>query len=161
MPTSRDLAIFVPTTTLTTRTVTVFGYNYRLYNNPTGRCQSCGDSQGCCAADEFDITSCFGNDYCDSFFTYCLQTIGSTGSGCTYFGSRTSDNNRNDASLDFSQSMVLDLENPIILQRLTDTYTVMSLVHIIIIKHTINLSAPYQVYMLLINVTYSLIDISV
>ena len=97
--------------------VTVFGYN-----NPNGRCQNCGDLRGCC--DEFDITSCFGSDRCDSFFTYCLRTIGSTGRGCSYSGNQRSDRNTDDRPLDFSQNMVLGLENPIILQGLTETYMV-------------------------------------
>ena len=96
--------------------VTVFGYD-----NPTARCQGCGSLQGCC--ESFDSTSC-GNDHCDSYFTYCLRTIGSTGRGCFYFGNRISDRNDNDGSLDFSQSMVLGLENPIILWGLTNTYMV-------------------------------------
>ena len=102
--------------------VTVFGYN-----NPTGRCQDCLEEgiRGCC--DNFESTSCSGSSLCDSFFIYCLRTIGSTGRGCSYFGNQISDSNMEDAPLNFSQSTVLGLENPIVLQGLTSAYTVMSL----------------------------------
>jgi hypothetical protein len=101
--------------------VTVFGYN-----NPTGRCQGCGDLQGCC--DGFGSTNCASIQFnlCDSYFNYCLRTIGSTERGCSYFGNQRSNSNTGDAPLDFSQNMVLGLENPITLQGLTDTYTVIS-----------------------------------
>lgn len=103
--------------------VTVFGYN-----NPTGRCQDCplhDDTRACC--DRFQTTECEGSDLCDSFFVYCLRTIGSTGRGCSYFGNQTSNFNRNDdGSINFSQNTVLGLENPIILQGLTDIYMVTS-----------------------------------
>lgn len=79
-------------------------------------------SQGCC--DGFDSTSCAGNDLCDSYFNYCLRAIGSTGRGCSYFGDQSSDPNTDDYPLDFSQDIVLGLENPITLQGLVDTYTV-------------------------------------
>ena len=110
--------------------VTVFGYD-----NPTGRCQNCiGDTddddddddnvnvRGCC--DNFQSTSCSGSALCDSYFRYCLQTIGSTGGGCSYFGNRISNVNENDGPFNFSQSMLLGLENPITLQGLTSTYMV-------------------------------------
>ena len=102
--------------------VTVFDYN-----NPTGRCQECNSPfldgiLGCC--DNLGSTSCAGRDLCDSSFTYCLRTIGSTGRGCSYFGIRKSDSNTDDRPLDFSQSRVLGLENSVILQGLTNTYSV-------------------------------------
>ena len=100
--------------------VTVFGYN-----NPTGRCQGCPRRSGtraCC--DDFDSISCSGSDHCDSRFTYCLQTLGSTDSDCSYFGTRTSTINVADGPLNFSQNRVLGLENPLILQGLTNTYMV-------------------------------------
>ena len=102
--------------------VTVFGYN-----NPTGRCQDCledDDLRGCC--DDFESTSCRGSTLCDSYFTYCLRTTGSTGRGCSYFGNRRSNINIDDGPLTFSQSTVLGLENPILLQGLTSAYMVMT-----------------------------------
>ena len=99
--------------------VTVFGYN-----NPTGRCQGCvhDDTRGCC--DDFRRTSCSDSELCDSYFIYCLQEKGSTESGCSHIGNQRSTHNINDGPLNFSQSMVLGLENPIILQGLTNTYMV-------------------------------------
>ena len=102
--------------------VTVFDYN-----NPTQTCQDCRDGPfdmtvGCC--DNFDRTICNGGDRCDSFFYYCLRTIGSAGRNCSYFGNRTSTANIDDGQIDFSQSTVLGLENPLQLQGLTDAYTV-------------------------------------
>ena len=102
--------------------VTVFGYD-----NPTGRCQ-CDGSQRCCESS--GSTSC--GRMCDSYFVYCLRTIGSTGRGCSFFGNWISTHNDNDGSLDFSESMVLNLENPINLRGLTDTYMVMLLMHDIV-----------------------------
>ena len=111
--------------------VTVFGYN-----NPTGRCRECLDEnteiRGCC--DRFEITDCEGF-LCDSFFIYCLRTMGKTGRNCSYFGDRISDFNTDDGPLNFSQSPILGLENPIILQGLTDTYTVTLLIFVPIRPH--------------------------
>ena len=99
--------------------VTVLGYN-----NPTGRCRDClyvsHGVRGCC--DRFPETMNCSDFLCDSFFIYCLRTLGTTGRGCSYFGNRVSDFNTDDGPLNFSQSTVLGLENPIILQGLTDTY---------------------------------------
>ena len=101
--------------------VAVFGYN-----NPTGRCRGCGYLQGCC--DDFESTSCGTTDRHDSYFIYCLRTVGSSGRGCSFFGNVRSDSNEDDGPLDFSLSMVLGLENPITLQGLTDTYC-MNIMH--------------------------------
>ena len=103
--------------------VTVFGYN-----NPTGRCRECVASNnvlsGCCDAFR-QISNCIGNFSCDSFFVYCLrQPIGRIGRDCSYFGDQMSDSNRDDGRLDFSQSPLLGLENPIVLQGLTNSYKV-------------------------------------
>ena len=100
--------------------VTVFGYN-----NPTGGCQDCNH---CCDGQDRE-PSCCANKLCDSFFIYCLRTIGSSGRSClnSYVGARISTFNKNDCTLNFSQSMMLGLENSIILQGLTDNYTVLLL----------------------------------
>ena len=97
------------------------------YDNPTQRCQDCHAggqlaNPGCC--DNFDRTVCMGFDRCDSYFIYCLRAIGSTGRNCSYFGTKVSSANTNDGPIDFSQSSVLGLENPLQLQGLTDAYTV-------------------------------------
>lgn len=99
------------------------------YNNPTQTCQDCrdgpfDDSPGCC--DHFDRTNCMGGDRCDSYFFYCLRTIGSHGRSCSYFGNKTSLANIDDGPIDYNtnQNSVLGLENPLQLQGLTDSYTV-------------------------------------
>ena len=102
--------------------VNVYGYN-----NPTGRCQSCTsqmapDVMGCC--DLHNTIECSSGLLCDSYFYYCLRALGSEGGHCSYFGNVTSNVNRNDAFIDFSQSMVLGLDNPLILPGLTNNWTV-------------------------------------
>ena len=94
------------------------------YDNPTQTCQNCRPGQfvdpGCC--DHHDRSICTSNgDRCDSFFIYCLRTIGSTGI-CSYFGNQMSLVNPEDGIIDFNQSLVLGLDNPLQLQGLTDAY---------------------------------------
>ena len=94
------------------------------YSNPTGRCRGCslnGESErGCC--DRFLTTVCRGDLLCDSFFTYC---IGNGDRGCLDpLQQRMSAVNVNDGPVNFSQSTVLGLENPLILQGLTYAYHV-------------------------------------
>ena len=94
------------------------------YSNPTGTCRDCSvDGQrvrGCC--DRFRTTDCSGDLLCDSFFTYC---VGSDDGGCVDpLQQRTSAVNINDGPVNFSQSTVLGLENPLILQGLTHAYRV-------------------------------------
>lgn len=100
--------------------VNVFGYS-----NPTQTCQDCRDggqfaNPGCC--DTHNRIICVESDRCDSYFFYCLRTIGSSGRNCSYFGSRLSTVNYQDEAVDFSQNLVLGLENPLLLRGLTDTY---------------------------------------
>ena len=97
------------------------------YNNPTQTCQDCRSGgqfadPGCCDGHDRDI--CTDGERCDSYFIYCLRIIGSSGRNCTYFGTRISTANSNDASINFNQSSVLGLENPLQMQGLIDTYTV-------------------------------------
>ena len=98
------------------------------YDNPTQRCQDCRRGQfadpGCC--DFYDRTICTRqvNYRCDSYFFYCLRTIGHSGRNCSYFGNRTSDSNLDDGLINFNLSSVLGLENPLQLQGLTDVYAV-------------------------------------
>ena len=105
--------------------VRVFGYN-----NPTQTCQDCqhagqfSDPSCCDSINTKSRGTCTDSDRCDSFFYYCLRTIGGVGRNCSYFGSRTSTVNMNDLQIDFNQSTVLDLANPLQLQGLTDTYAV-------------------------------------
>ena len=97
------------------------------YNNPTGRCQGCVSEttpniMGCC--DQHNTTLCSGFLMCDSYFYYCLRALGSQGGSCSYFGNMTSSSIFNDASIDFSQSTVLDLDNPLLLPGLTNAWNV-------------------------------------
>ena len=99
------------------------------YNNPTQTCQDCRSggpfaNPGCCDRHDRDI--CNGGDRCDSYFFYCLRTIGTTGRNCSYIGNRVSIANVNDGQINFNQSSVLDLENPLQLQGLTNAYTTVS-----------------------------------
>lgn len=94
------------------------------YSNPTGRCRGCRVrgviERGCC--DNFLTTVCSGSLSCDSFFTYC---IGNGDRGCADpLQQRTSTVNENDGPVNFSQSTVLGLENPLILQGVTHAYHV-------------------------------------
>ena len=99
------------------------------YNNPTGRCQACvsvrtPEQMGCC--DRHNTTEC-GNLLCDTYFDYCLRSLGSSEKGqvgCSYFGNVRSTANRNDGLIDFSRSTVLGLDNPLILPGLTNDWNV-------------------------------------
>jgi hypothetical protein len=101
------------------------------YSNPTQTCQDCRSggqfaTPGCC--DRHDLGTCLQEGVrCDSYFFYCLRTIDSSGRGsCSYSGNRVSAVNLNDGSVDFNQSLVLDLENPLQLPGLTDMYEAVS-----------------------------------
>ena len=102
------------------------------YSNPTGRCCDCPRQnmvRSCC--DAFDIFTgpCGGVRGCDSFFLYCLRPLNSTvEGGCANFAKKRSTVNMDDGPINFSQSTVLGLHNPLLLPGLTDAYTV-SLAH--------------------------------
>lgn len=97
------------------------------YSNPTGRCWDCRsrriNERGCC--DQFQTSFCNNSHYpeglCDSYFVYC---IGDKGGRCVPGTKRRSGVNINDRPLDFTQTSVLGLENPIIISGATDSYTV-------------------------------------
>ena len=68
----------------------------------------------CC--DGFDSGS-FQCHRCDSYFTYCLRKVDTLTAGCPEDGHiMSSDGNPNYVSIDFSQSTVLGLVNPLIFQ---------------------------------------------
>ena len=104
------------------------------YSNPTGGCHECSDNHGCC--DGLNSTTdsvCSGEQRCDSYFVYCLRVRYSSGSGCgSYNATRRSLTNLNDAAVDFSQSTVLGLENPLTLPGLTNAWDVSVLMNHII-----------------------------
>ena len=103
------------------------------YDNPTGRCydqQECIINDGqhrCCDARR--VNDCTAFRRCDSYFIYCLRPLGSDGVGCSGYRNRTSLVNWDDDNLDavdFSQSIVLGLENPLTLQGITEKYNSVS-----------------------------------
>jgi hypothetical protein len=108
------------------------------YDNPTQQrifCNSdrcfltfgvcCDDGGGSCGN---------GNRRCDTFFIYCLRPLGTNGFDCgSNSGSEIQSGvNENDAVINFSQSTVLGLSNPINLPGLTNDWNVSVLVvHIV------------------------------
>ena len=80
----------------------------------------------CCDQPDPVQQACTVGGRCDSVFFYCLRTIGTSRTllGCSYSGSRSSDVNTDDASLDFSNATVLGLDNPLVLPGLTTTWNV-------------------------------------
>ena len=98
------------------------------YGNPTGGCYSY--SGACCDDSAIQLPDCSGSQKCDSYFYYCLRPLTSDNvldvwDGCFYRGSRISLSNRDDSVTDFTQStMVLGLENPLMLEGLTNDYRV-------------------------------------
>ena len=105
------------------------------YSNPTGKCghgDACnvntwsGHQTYCC--DSYSTNNCGGGELCDSYFTYCLRPFGSvrlTPPRCSTDERRGRSNiNRDDGSLNFSQSTVLGLSNPQNLSGLEGPYNV-------------------------------------
>ena len=91
------------------------------YQNPTGRCEQCpnsfiSDPRRCCDDFSRDSNCDEGDRECDSYFTYCLRSNSVGGMSCTNFERLTSTVNTDDGPLDFSQSTVLGLPNPLQLQ---------------------------------------------
>ena len=101
------------------------------YNNPTGTCydKRCLRNNGrhrCCDTPSGMTSYCIDFRRCDSYFIYCLRPLGSSGQGCSDYVAVESEVNNNDNDLDFSQSMVLGLENPLTLRGLTKKYNSVS-----------------------------------
>ena len=85
------------------------------YQNPTGRCEECLNQypKKCCDDFSRDSNCIEDGRECDSYFTYCLRPITTTGRGCSVYETMTSTVNTDDGPLDFSQSTVLGLPNPL------------------------------------------------
>ena len=86
------------------------------YENPTGTCRECDFNTGtisCC--DDCNRASNCGQEgrRSDSYFIYCLRPDGIVGLGCSTYETETSTVNTDDGPLDFSQSTVLGLPNPL------------------------------------------------
>ena len=100
------------------------------YNNPTGRCHECpvpanSTTASCC--DSFAHSSCNGSDLCDSYFYFCLRTIGDsrTTNGCLYPGSNVTFAIIDDAPFNINNiSAVLGIDNPLVLPGLTMDFEV-------------------------------------
>ena len=94
-----------------------------------GRCSECNDESryGCC--DNWESTSCGSvgsSRRCDTYFQYCLLDPGTAFSlpiTCN-IRAQSPQANSNDAAIDFSQSTVLGLSNPLILSGDLPTYPV-------------------------------------
>ena len=98
------------------------------YNNPTQqRINFCNSNQcfgPCCDAGSGPCRN--GDRRCDTFFTYCLRPLDTLVFGCgSSNGSEIqSDVNEDDAAVNFSQSTVLGLSNPINFPGLTNDWNV-------------------------------------
>ena len=108
------------------------------YTNPTGQCEDCDIIfdwiQTCCDVEvppeilpPITTNDCTGERRCDSYFNYCLRPFGN-GEPDGYSPSEytISAANSNDGPLNFSQSRVLGLSNPLVLSGLKGTYQVSS-----------------------------------
>ncbi len=99
------------------------------YDNPTNRCEECGNpfsSQTCCDSRE-NVSICTGIARCDNIFSYCLRELGTSErredlQNCST--TSTSITNSDGAEINFTQPMVLGLENPFNLTGLTSEWTV-------------------------------------
>ena len=97
------------------------------YSNPTGRCTDCpipaGQTEHSCC-DNFATTNCTGSRRCDSFFYFCLRTLGDrrTNNGCSYFGSNTTFAIVDDGLFNITD-LGLDVD-PLILPGLTNNFIV-------------------------------------
>ena len=82
------------------------------YNNPTNGAAALGGR--CC--DHTSMPTCSGGYRCDNFFVYCLRPFNTSATerGCVDgLPMETSNHQGNDGSIDFNQSTVLGLPNPL------------------------------------------------
>ena len=110
----------------------VFGAGYRVeimvlfYNNPTNVCAERPFS--CCDRLLENGDPCTEETRCDNLFQYCLRPSNTTASArsCTSLvGSEViSEVSLDGATIDFTQSIVLGLPNPFILEGLTERFEV-------------------------------------
>ena len=102
------------------------------YNNQEGKCLGCprdqSDSIHSCCDDFSRFSDCDGNRRCDSYFIFCLRPLGSEREryDCQtlYNDTKVTSANGNDAPIDFTNEVVLGLENPFLLPGLTEEYEV-------------------------------------
>ena len=60
------------------------------------------------------------------YFIYCLRPLDSDGQGCSGYRNMTSLVNLDDGVVDFSQSIVLGLQNPLTLYGIEESYNTVS-----------------------------------
>ena len=89
------------------------------FSNPSNRCFQC--QLGCC--DNYNSTTiCAGSDRCDIIFTYYLCPFGSA--SCTDRAGMRSGTAFDDRPIDFTQSTVLGLPNPLPLSGASERWEV-------------------------------------
>ena len=96
--------------------------SYLNYNN---WCSECSDDElGCC--DDYDSTECTGSFRCDTYFEYCLLPVETaiTRDRLQCNPVATSTVLTDDGPIDFTQSVVLGLSNPLQLSGTSNTWTV-------------------------------------
>ena len=99
------------------------------YENPTQRCRECrliNNLRSCCDDFSRNDQCTEGDRECDSYFIYCLRPFGTSNAqegGCSNFEKMVSSVHTDDGMIDFSQSEVLGLDNPLHLRGLRDDYT--------------------------------------
>ena len=105
------------------------------YVNQEGKCVDCprdqSDTTRSCCDDFSRFSNCDRmNRQCDSYFIFCLRPFGSWRQryDCRnlYNDSKVTSVNRNDGPVDFTNEMVLGIENPFLLPGLTEEYEVLS-----------------------------------
>ena len=103
------------------------------YSNPTGKChdsrscQSTAEATYCCDGAQCRTSDCLTRGrQSDSYFIYCLRPFGTERQlGCLPNETRTTSTvNDNDGDIDFSDSIVLGLSNPLNLTGLDMAYEV-------------------------------------
>ena len=113
------------------------------YDNPNQLSFHCSNQSEFCQVDCCDgRQDCVsGNRRCDTFFTFCLRPLGTTGFGCGSPSSGSeiqSEVNQNDAAIDFSQSTFLGLSNPIVIPGLTNDWNVSYINFATMVDHCID-----------------------
>ena len=102
------------------------------YENRDGKCIDCprdqSDTIHSCCDDFRRFSDCDGNRQCDSYFIFCLRPFGSRrviyDCQTFYNDTKMTSVNRDDGPIDFTNEVVLGLENPFLLPGLTEEYEV-------------------------------------
>ena len=102
------------------------------YDNQENSCVDCQPEGrmrfGCCDDHNRNNGDCSGNRPCDSYFIFCLRPFGSErvtyDCRTLYNDTKVTSVNNNDGPVDFTDEIVLGLENPFLLPGLTEEYEV-------------------------------------